>query len=147
MIRNLATGVNGNYRHRVVRVIIDIAHNSSSTDEETLKTLWENTSTTADVKMQQLYDLSLDVSSGDPTEKAPYRSIAMSYSEHEQMLRSGQRDRYMEWFFRDTKDRLDSTLKRPQGVDLQDARKSHSKKRKIRDNKKVGVDSLLGSFM
>lgn len=97
--------------------------------------------------MRQLHDLALGLHPREPTNGDTYPSIAMSYSEYEHGFRLGGRESHAEWFFREFEDEHESTTKRPQGVSLQDARKGHDKRRKIRDNRKVGVDSLLGSFM
>lgn len=110
--------------------------------ERTPADIWNDRGSEGATKMRQLYDLSLTISQETP-QVHTYRSLAMTYDSKNRSTLSGS----VRWFFRELKDVPGKVIKRPQEErNQEEKRENHGKKRKVRDNKKVDVNSLLGSF-
>ena len=93
--------------------------------------------------MRQLYKLSLEITSLEPGKVAEIKSIAMMYSQ----TRDSVSRCHTEWFYRELRNAQDARMKRTQNEDHRDRREIQSKKLKVRNKNKVGMDSLLGAFM
>ena len=92
--------------------------------------------------MRRLYDLSLEISQ-EICEEDAYRSLAMTYGSKNRSTLSGS----VKWFFREPRDVSGQVITLSQSNKHQNKRiEGRGKKRKLRDNKKVDVMSLLGNF-
>ncbi|EDU45771.1 hypothetical protein PtrSN002B_006483 [Pyrenophora tritici-repentis] len=104
--------------------------------------IWDDREIGDAIKTRQLYDLSLTLSK-EPHEKNAYRSLAMIYDAMNGPTLSSS----IKWFFREPEHMPGQVSKRPLSNTYQDERRDgDGKKKKLRANKKVDVDSLLGSF-
>ncbi|KAL6171365.1 hypothetical protein ACJQWK_02385 [Exserohilum turcicum] len=112
-------------------------------DGTTPAAIWESAATTRASTMQQLYDFSLGISRTNPTKESAYQSVSMTYSQSQAPVAVSS----TYWFYRELRDGPDPRIKRSQSISQSEQTDNHGKKRKIRNEKKVGVDALLGSFM
>jgi hypothetical protein len=85
-----------------------------------------------------LYDISLEISKNVPTGDRTYQSLSMQYTQHNKTGLAGE----PAWFIRELKDEPVRPMKRVQ----EDKSRLDGKRRKVRDDKKVDMGSLLGSF-
>ncbi|EUC48433.1 hypothetical protein COCMIDRAFT_34116 [Bipolaris oryzae ATCC 44560] len=107
------------------------------------ETIWETNTTTTASKMRQLYQFSLEISQSEAAQMAAGRSISLLYLQTRESVPRC----HTEWFHRELQDGSDTKTKRAQDEEHRDRRETYGKKRKIRDRNKVGMESLLGSFM
>jgi hypothetical protein len=117
--------------------------NSTHSNKMSLDTIWETNSTTTATKMRQLYQFSLDIASFEDVKTAAVRSVSMLYRQTRESVPRC----HTEWFHRELQGVTNSKTKRSQDDEHRDRRDIHGKKRKIRERNKVGMESLLGSFM
>jgi len=103
--------------------------------------IWENRNTTRAHKMQLLYALSNELLEQPSIEAALYSSISLSYVGSESL----RADDWIAWFFRDTRELISASGKRP--GDQVEKRDDLKKKRKIRNGRNVDIGSILGTFM
>ncbi|KAK1909947.1 hypothetical protein P3342_008119 [Pyrenophora teres f. teres] len=104
--------------------------------------IWDDREVESAIKMRRLYDLSLGISK-EPREKDGYRSLAMTYDAINWPILSGS----TKWFFRELEHRPGQVSKRPLKDNHKDERREgYGKKKKLRNNNKVDITSLLGSF-
>lgn len=93
--------------------------------------------------MRQLYQFSLEIAQSEAATMSAGRSISMLYLQAREAVPRC----HTEWFHRELQDVSDTKTKRAQDEGHRDRRETYGKKRKIRDKNKVGMESLLGSFM
>jgi hypothetical protein len=110
--------------------------------EGSAMSIWTDRRTTKAEKMEQQYEFSRKLSQ-KPTELALGPSVSMSYI-HEQ----GQVElNRVAWYHRELKNNATQTAKRPELTDKQAVKNGGgSKRRKVRENRRTDVGSLLGTF-
>jgi hypothetical protein len=111
-------------------------------NEDNAASIWLDRTTTKAEKMRKHYDFSRKLSQQAATVPNSERSISMLYCRDERV-----EDAEVLWYHRELGDSVTQSAKRPGFADKQDDRNSDgSKKRKVREDKKRDVGSLLGSF-
>ncbi|CAG5148096.1 uncharacterized protein ALTATR162_LOCUS2149 [Alternaria atra] len=107
-------------------------------DETLQHSVWGTSDTSRAFDMRRLYDISLEISKNVPTGDRTYQSLSMQYTQHNKTGLAGE----PAWFIRELKDQPVRPMKRVQ----EDKSRLDGKRRKVRDDKKVDMGSLLGSF-
>ena len=127
---------------RDTRCSVNIDRSSIQSAERNPAAIWDDHGIEGASKMRRLYDLALEISQ-ETCEENTYRSLAMAYGSKNRSTLSGS----IKWFFRESRDVPGQVIKRLQSNKHQDeGTESRGKKRKLRDNRKVDVMSLLGNF-
>jgi hypothetical protein len=106
--------------------------------------IWADRTTTKTQKMERQYQLSRKLSQSPSTALNPERSISIRYYPDEWLV---EEDKVL-WYCRELGDSVTQSVKRSVFADQRDDRNSSgSKKRKVRDDKRMDVGSILNSFI